>query len=124
MVKAPPLAQPTRVKLVVVGPKSCGKSTFVHAIAHNEGGEPGETLGVDLVAVERTVGKEMVKVSFFDLSGDALYKDVRTEFYRDQHGVVLCLDLSNRDSRAALGTLVDECAAEISGLPKYVVGLK
>ena len=48
----------------------------------------------------------------FDTSGLALFSEVRTEFYRDCHGLLLVLDVTRRDSFGVANNIVNRPAGE------------
>lgn len=77
MVKPPQLSQAVRIKILLMGPKSVGKSDFINLAAKTEAYKPGPTLGTDLVVIQRVYDKIIVKFNIFDLSGDNLYREVR-----------------------------------------------
>jgi len=53
-------------------------------------------------------------VHIFDTSGLALFSEVRTEFYRDCHGLLLVLDVTRRDSFDSLGEWMREIRLELA----------
>jgi DnaJ family protein C protein 27 len=54
------------------------------------------------------IDKHKVCVNFFDLSGNKDYKTIRTEFYQDTSGMIMCYDVDNRDSFTSLVHWEDE----------------
>ena len=48
----------------------------------------------------------------FDTSGLALFSEVRTEFYRDCHGLLLVLDVTRRDSFGVANNILTRPARE------------
>ena len=55
-----------------------------------------------------------MSVHIFDTSGSPLFRDVRTEFYRDTHGLILVFDVASRDSFEAMCEWTKEIRAEMA----------
>ena len=58
------------------------------------------------VIYDRPLIQLQVSVHIFDTSGLQMFIDVRSEFYRDAHGILLVFDVTNRDSFDSLGDWV------------------
>ena len=54
-----------------------------------------------------------VSVHIFDTSGASLFTDVRTEFYREAHGLLMVMDVTKRDSFESLSDWVMEVKQEL-----------
>lgn len=67
-----------------------------------------QTIGVDYGVKKVEIDKHKVCVNFFDLSGNKDYKTIRTEFYTDTSGMIMCYDVDNRDSFTSLVHWEDE----------------
>lgn len=120
----------SRLKLVCVGDSYTGKSALIRRWC--EGTfitKYRPTVGVDhLIKQQKYGAKEEydLRVNIWDLSGVNDFMEVRTEFYKDSQGVLLCYDCTNRASFESL----DRWVAEIKehgngqGLPTVVVANK
>ena len=62
------------------------------------------TIGIDYGATRIFVDKREVSIHIFDTSGSPLFAEVRNEFYRDTHGIVLVFDVCRRETFDALVT--------------------
>eukprot|EP00703_Trepomonas_sp_PC1_P004163 JAP92443.1 Rab-like protein [Trepomonas sp. PC1] len=100
--------KPTRLKILVIGPLQCGKSSFVNKLNGKQKLQPAPTLGVDAVTIDTVVNQKEFKLTFFDTSGDSIYKEVRSEFYNDLAVLVVCFDLSSKQSYLEVQQFVDE----------------
>ena len=60
------------------------------------------TIGIDYGATRIFVDKREVSIHIFDTSGSPLFAEVRNEFYRDTHGIVLAFDVCRRETFDAL----------------------
>jgi DnaJ family protein C protein 27 len=84
------------------------------------------TIGVDYGVKPVTVDGRRTKVNFWDLSGHPEFFEIRNEFYKDSQGVMLCFDVSSRNSFESLETWLSE--ATKFGLREdavvYLVGTK
>ena len=54
-----------------------------------------------------------VSVHIFDTSGATLFSDVRNEFYRDAHGLLLVMDVTRRETFEILSDWVAEIKLEV-----------
>ena len=52
-----------------------------------------------------------VRLHFFDMAGQAEYRDIRCEFYRDAHAAIFVYDPSTRHTFEALSSWLAEVAA-------------
>ena len=55
-----------------------------------------------------------VSVHIFDTSGLPLFSEVRNEFYRDAHGLLLVMDVTKRESFDSLTDWVQEIKQEVT----------
>ena len=58
-----------------------------------------------------------VSVHIFDTSGASLFTDVRNEFYREAHGLLMVMDVTRRESFEDLSDWVLEIKQEVWKLP-------
>ncbi|CAD7922480.1 unnamed protein product [Amoebophrya sp. A25] len=89
----------TRVKVISMGPSNSGKSCLIKRFCEGRFVPRYiSTIGVDYGVKGVNIGKERVKVNFFDLSGHEDFRDIRTEFYENSQGVLMCYDASNAET--------------------------
>jgi DnaJ family protein C protein 27 len=85
------------------------------------------TIGIDYGVRNVILPATDLRVSFWDLSGSPDYAEVRNEFYKDAHGMILTYDVTSRKSFAGLQSWLDEAAqfgADLSGMCVLVVANK
>ena len=56
---------------------------------------------------------DQVSVHIFDTSGASLFTDVRNEFYREAHGLLMVMDVTRRESFEDLSDWVLEIKQEV-----------
>lgn len=100
--------KPTRLKILVIGPMQCGKTSLVSRLNKKPNQQVSPTLGVDTTTIDFTLDQKEFKLTFFDTSGDSIYKEVRSEFYSDLSVLVVCFDLSSKQSYLEVQQFVDE----------------
>lgn len=83
-----------RIKVITVGAAGIGKSCLVKRYCEGKFvNRYITTIGVDYgVKVVANVHNHACKVNFFDLSGQPEFSEIRTEFYKDAQGVLVCYD--------------------------------
>ncbi len=105
-----------RIKVTSLGSQKCGKSCLIKMYCENRFiREYFPTTGVDYFVKSATVGKDRVRVNFWDLSGDADHFEIRNEFYRDSQGVFLVFNVGDRRSFNELSNWIAE--AKRFGVP-------
>jgi len=89
-----------RIKVITMGAAAVGKSCLVKRYC--EGRFVNRyitTIGVDYgVKVVPNIHKHTCKVNFFDLSGQPEFSEIRTEFYKDAQGILLCYDCTQKQT--------------------------
>lgn len=106
---AEPPAIPQRVKILSLGSAGAGKSCLIKRFCERRFvSKYVETIGVDFGVAPSEYEGHQVRVNFFDLSGKSEYGSLREEFYEDVHGVILVLDLTDRQSFLSLEPFVIE----------------
>lgn len=67
------------------------------------------TIGIDFgVKGYSRKTREDIKVNFWDVGGDAVYFEIRNEFYRDTHGAFLAFDVGDRKTFETIQKWIDE----------------
>lgn len=107
--------KPLRVRIVIAGAEAVGKSCIIKRYCEKRFvAKYLPTIGIDYGATRIFVDKREVSVHIFDTSGLQLFKEVRNEFYREAHGLLLVTDVSRRESFDCLGEWVREIKLELS----------
>lgn len=107
-----------RIKIVSCGDPAVGKSCLIKRFCEKRFvSKYVPTIGVDFgvtqVKVDSDEGPDDIKVSFYDLAGDPMYEEVRSEFFGDTQGLLLVFDTCNVQSFRALNGWLDEVRREV-----------
>jgi DnaJ family protein C protein 27 len=96
-------------KITSVGNSEVGKSCLIKRYCEGRFVKRYiTTIGVDYGVKKLTLDGHSVSINFFDLSGNKDYKSIRTDFYQDTSGVLMCYDVDNKDSFTSLVHWEDE----------------
>jgi len=107
--------KPMRVRIVIAGMEGAGKSCIIKRYCEKRFvAKYLPTVGIDYGATRIFVDKREVSVHIFDTSGLPLFSEVRNEFYRDAHGLLLVMDVTKRESFDSLTDWVQEIKLELS----------
>ena len=107
--------RPLRLRIVLVGDEQTGKSCLIKRYCEKRFVTKYlPTIGIDYGATKIYVDKREVRIHIFDTSGNPLFTDVRNEFYKDAHGVLLVFDVGQQSSFESLSRWMDEIFAESS----------
>ena len=125
--KIDPPAQPKydKHKAVVVGSQGVGKTAMLRRFVDGTFIEKYEpTVGSDFFT-HKSLGDKNIALTFFDLSGNQDYLEVRNEFYKDAQLAIVCYDITDPSSYSSIDRWVAEIAKHGGEkLPITVVGTK
>jgi len=106
--------RPMRVRIVIAGPEQSGKSCIIKRYCEKRFVTKYlPTVGIDYGATRIYVDKKEISVHIFDTSGADMFADVRNEFYRDAHGLLLVMDVTRRETFEILADWVLEIKQEL-----------
>ena len=106
--------RPMRVRIVIAGPEESGKSCIIKRYCEKRFVTKYlPTVGIDYGATRIFVDKKEVSVHIFDTSGATMFSDVRNEFYRDAHGLLMVMDVTRRETFEILSDWVLEIKQEV-----------
>jgi Ras-related protein Rab-1A len=98
-------------KLVIVGDSGVGKSSVMLRFSDDKFEiEHMSTIGVDFRFRTVVIDKTTVKLQIYDTAGQERFKTITNAYYRGADGIILCYDVTDKDSFDH----VDEWLAEIS----------
>ncbi|KAH0787486.1 small GTP-binding protein [Histomonas meleagridis] len=97
-----------KMKIMLVGDSSVGKSSLLDRYINNQFSEQKPTLGIDYASKRLDVKNIPTYVHFWDPSGDDMYFEIRNEFYQESDGIILCYDCSNKETFNKLSNWIDE----------------
>jgi len=110
-----------RIKIVSCGDAASGKSCLIKRLCEKRFiAKYLATIGIDFGVTTYKVSGQPIKVNFFDMSGHASFKDVRSEFYQDTGGIILAFDVTSRHSFTNLEQWVTELRSSIPNLLEAV----
>ena len=99
-----------KMKIMLLGDSGVGKTSLLNKYMDPSTvlskGKP--TIGIDYASKRLDVENVPTYVHFWDLSGDDIYIEVRNEFYPEANGIMLCYDVSNRESFDHINTWIEE----------------
>lgn len=107
--------KPLRLRIGIVGAEATGKSCLIKRYCEKRFVPRYlPTIGIDYGATKIYMDKREVSVHIFDTSGSPIFAEVRNEFYRDTHGLILVFDVANRESFDALCDWTKEIYLELA----------
>ncbi|KAH9047240.1 ras-domain-containing protein [Lactarius hengduanensis] len=120
--------QELHVKIIVIGNSSVGKSSLLMRWSENQWlpeGEPGATIGVEVLRQKLDVKGENVNLAIWDTAGEENFRTMQSAHYRGAQGIVLVYDSTNRHSFEELTRWFNEIRTYVSGpVDKVIVGNK
>ncbi|KAH9051723.1 ras-domain-containing protein [Lactarius vividus] len=120
--------QELHVKIIVIGNSSVGKSSLLMRWSENQWlpeGEPGATIGVEVLRQKLDVKGENVSLAIWDTAGEENFRTMQSAHYRGAQGIVLVYDSTNRHSFEELTRWFNEMRTYVSGpVDKVIVGNK
>ncbi|KAH9024951.1 ras-domain-containing protein [Lactarius pseudohatsudake] len=120
--------QELHVKIIVIGNSSVGKSSLLMRWSENQWlpeGEPGATIGVEVLRQKLDVRGENVNLAIWDTAGEENFRTMQSAHYRGAQGIVLVYDSTNRHSFEELTRWFNEIRTYVSGpVDKVIVGNK
>lgn len=98
-----------KFKVILAGASGVGKTSLLHRFIHGKfAGDYLSTIGVDFLTKDLEVGEDQIKLSIWDLAGQAGFKFMRKNFYTGAKGALLVFDLTRKESFGEIGTWYNE----------------
>lgn len=115
-----------KLKIVLAGASAVGKTSLLYRFIHDKfKGSYLSTIGVDFLSKDLKMGEDDVKLSIWDLAGQASFKFMRKNFYTGAKGALLVFDLTRKESFGEIGTWYDEMMQIIGKpIPFILIGNK
>ena len=86
-------------KLLVIGDSETGKSNIIYRILKNEYKELAYiTMGIKSDYMSMKVGKDLISLALFDVSGKEWFRSLSKAYYNKVHGIILVYDITSRKS--------------------------
>jgi small GTP-binding protein len=113
-------------KILLVGDSTVGKSSLMEKYITNYFPyEPSSTIGIDYATKNVEYMDKQIKLNIWDTAGQERFKSITTAYYRGSDCIILCYDITNRETFDKLNgwlELVKEHAS--TNVIIYVVGTK
>ncbi len=112
-------------KILLVGDQSVGKTSIVKKTTENKfSTEYKPTIGCDFTVKQFEIGRNKVRLHFWDFGGSTNFEHMRRELYVDADAAVLVFDLTNPESLKNLEKWRKEIQSSFGSLTMFVVGNK
>jgi small GTP-binding protein len=85
-------------KFVILGDKAVGKSSICNFIENNNVNYTSPTIGVEYMTANFNINNEIVKGQFWDISGDRSYLKITESYFKDNAGIIIVFDKSDKRS--------------------------
>ncbi|MHA1275639.1 MAG: Rab family GTPase [Candidatus Helarchaeota archaeon] len=96
-------------KIVVIGNGAVGKTSLIARFAEKMfKAEYKPTLGVNIVIKEFDLGNNHIKLTVWDIAGQARWRDVRSVYYRGSNGAIIVYDVTRPNTFEALQSWYDD----------------
>lgn len=87
------------IKTIIIGDSNVGKSNILTKFVDDEfNSDCSTTIGVDYKSVRVDHGNETIKLLIWDTAGQERFKSITKTFYKGSQIVIICFDLTNRDT--------------------------
>ena len=95
------------IKLLLIGDSGVGKSALIMRFSE-ERFESNfvPTLGIDFKIKMVTLDEKKIKLQIWDTAGQERFRTITTAYYRGAQGILLCYDITSRESFDAVRTWV------------------
>ena len=95
-------------KFVILGDKAVGKSSICNIIDNKTFTDYlAPTIGVEYIATYFNIDNKTIKCQFWDISGDSSYLTITESYLKDNIGVIIVFDKSNKTSFTNIKKWVD-----------------
>ncbi|KAF7255242.1 hypothetical protein EG68_08081 [Paragonimus skrjabini miyazakii] len=101
------------VKIISLGNAGTGKTCLIKRFCEKRFVTKYlPTIGIDFGVMKTTTQNQNVKLNIFDMAGDAVFFDVRNEFYEDSTGAILVFDVTKYFTFESLDFWIKEVVSE------------
>mmetsp|Transcript_16751 Transcript_16751/g.52519 ORF Transcript_16751/g.52519 Transcript_16751/m.52519 type:complete len:236 (-) Transcript_16751:387-1094(-) len=97
------------LKVLLIGDTCVGKSTLLLRYADHEWRDGLDaTIGVDFKICTHKIQDKIVKMQIWDTAGQERFRTIVSSYFRGAHGVIVCYDITDRQSFVNVGMWVAE----------------
>ena len=121
------MKQSIKVKCVLLGTESSGKSSLVYRCIDNSFNKSVEsTIGCSFNTKKYNLNERNVTLEIWDTGGSECYNSLLPMYYRNATIIIICVDLSKYFNKNILNTWVDDIDeyVDIGSKIVYIVGTK
>lgn len=121
------MKQSIKVKCVLLGTESSGKSSLVYRCIDNSFNKSVEsTIGCSFNTKKYNLNEKNVTLEIWDTGGSERYNSLLPMYYRNATIIIVCVDLSKCFNKNILNTWVDDIDGyvDIGSKIVYIVGTK
>ncbi|CAF1442262.1 unnamed protein product [Rotaria sp. Silwood1] len=113
-------------KILIIGDSGVEKTAILKRFAQSYfSSEYFVTVGVDFQIRTVNVDSKRCKLQVWDTAGQDRFKCITSSFYRGSHGVIICFDITNRESFDNVDKWLGEVKRHCGDQPPvYLVGTK
>ena len=106
-------------KILVLGDSAVGKTCIIgRAVFGDErawSAIHSSTVGVDMQKKELHIGDKLVKLQIWDTAGQERFRSIAANYYRGAHGVIVCYDVTRKESFRNVKRWLETIAASTTG---------
>jgi len=95
-------------KIIITGDSQVGKSTFIKLFSIGEALSITPTIGVDFATTGITIDNTNFRLQVWDTAGQERFRSIISRFYKDTHGCIIMVDLTNYKSFKSLDYWIDQ----------------
>ncbi len=86
-------------KIIIIGDSGIGKSSVLFRFADDVYNESYiTTIGVDFKIKTIFINGKIIKLQIWDTAGQERFRTITTSYYRSSHMIILCYDITDRQS--------------------------
>ena len=115
-----------KYKVLLLGPPAVGKTSLWDRFINKSFKEDyAMTIGVQVSTKEITFRNAIVKLSIWDIGGQARFKDLRKNYYFGTQGALLIFDLTRQETLSQLEDWIREVKERLEyNIPFVLIGNK
>ena len=118
-------SSPFLIKLVILGDSSVGKTNLLSRYINNNFLENTQTTTIaEFYSKDIKRNNINLKLQFWDTAGQELFRSMSNVFYKNCHGVILCYDITNKESFNHIDFWAKELLANVESAPVLMLGNK
>ena len=82
-------------KIIIICDSSVGKSKLLYSYLDKEE-KKGPTIGVDMCCKDIKIDEQMIRLQFWDTSGEERYKSITCAYYKKSVGALVVYDITSK----------------------------